>query len=591
MIASQDTIQEQSDFRSIIALFNYGQGNYKNLFLAIGFILASSAVLMMSAKLMGLLAEALVSGAEQSRIASLVAGILLFESVNLLVYYKGRVGLARVTNEVAYGIRVALFNKLGRLPIPYFDQEPLGRTMTRLTADVEGIESFFSNTLPRVFTAVITITSVLLAMLLTDWKFGAVIVASSLPAVMFTIALRKPVRSWLREYKKRSAALNAQLAEFINGLSVIKIFGIEGWTKKEFDGSSRHLLRAAISLMNWNSFIRPLAALLCALPILVILWYGGHQALDESISIGLLVAFVRYGERYFRPIMMLSFELHLIQDAIASSERVRKMLDEKTESDTLNQDGTRQQKIQGKIEYRNVWMEYKKDSPVLKDVSFTINAGESVALVGRTGSGKTTTIQLLPQLYGISGGEILIDNKPLSEWSRLSIRQQMGIVSQDVTIFHGSIRDNLIVALPDGHPGVPDEELLAICQRTGLFEVIDRLPQKLDTVCLDNGANFSMGERQLMAFTRMLVRDPAILVLDEATANVDEAFEAKIQQAIQEVLKGRTTFVIAHRLNTIQDCDKILVFDQGRVVEQGQHKGLLAQDGAYSKLVSRQIYD
>lgn len=589
MSENLDRVAKQGDISSVIALFKYGKGNYKSLFLSIIAILLSSATLMLSAKLMGQLAEALVAHEALKTIILIATGILAFETLHLIIYYYGRVGLARVTNQVAYGIRLALFDKLGKLPIPYFDKEPLGRTITRLTSDVEGIEAFFSNTLPRVFTAVITITAVLLAMLFTNFKIGIIIVLSSLPAIIFTVALRRPVRTWLREYKKRAAALNSQLAEYINGMSVIKIFGIEAWTQKNFTDSSKKLLDAAISLMNWNSFIRPLAALLCALPIVMILYHGGHQVIEGTLSIGVLVAFVRYGERYFRPIMMLSFELHLIQDAIASSERVRSLLDEENEDAVFDWLGQRAQKIKGEINYTDVWMEYAVGKPVLKGVSFQVKPGESVALVGQTGSGKTSTVQLLPQLYQISSGNIWIDGIELKEWSPYSIRQQMGIVSQEVTIFHGTIKENLLAALPDSHQGLAEQELEIICKRTGLWNVLGKMSLGLESMCLDNGSNLSMGERQLIAFTRMLIRDPSILVLDEATANIDESYEALIQKTLKEVLKGRTTFVIAHRLNTIKDCDKILVFEKGRVVESGNHETLLKAGGVYAELVARQV--
>ena len=588
MQGHHETIEHQGDFSSVIALFTHSQGLRARLFLCVGLVVTSAGLLMLSAKLMGQLAELLLSQQPWSVLSGTIAAILAIESLNIFIYYKGRVGIACVTNQVARQIREALFRKLNQLPIAYYDQQPLGRTITRLTADVEGIESFFSNTLPRVLTALITVVSVLIAMLLTDFKIGFFICLSSLPAIIFTILMRKPVRYWLRDYKKRSAAINAQLAEFINGLPVIRVFGLEKWSDKVFQQSSTEMLQSAYRLMNWNTFIRPMAAFLCSWPIVVILWWGGHMAIDQQITIGLLVAFIRYAERYFRPIMQLSFELHLIQDAIASSERVSKMLDETEESAVLGPSGSHRASIAGAVSFHQVWMSYRLDQPVLKGLDFQVPAGSSVGLVGKTGSGKSTTVHLIPQLYPIQKGEIRIDDVLLQDWDRIALREQIGIVSQDVVIFQGTLRENLLMTIPvDRRPA--DPFVLDACRRTGLAQVMEKLASGLDSILYDGGSNLSMGERQLLAFTRMLLRNPAILILDEATANIDEPCELLIQKAIVEVLRGRTCFIIAHRLSTIQHCDTILVFQEGRILEQGRHDQLLLREGHYSQLVKRQL--
>ena len=587
-MSQKETIHQQSDFSAVLSLFRYGHGRFSSMAIAVGLILLATAALMISANFMGQLAEALIATWTWSSVVSIIAVILTMELIHVVCQYLGRVHLVKVTNRVSLGIRKALFRKMSVLPITYFDQEPLGRTVTRLTSDVEGIESFFSNTLPRMISACITIVIVLAAMIITDLKIGLVMTAASLPALVFTVAMRSPVRFWLKTYKSRSAQLNARLAENISGLAVIKLFGLERWSNDSFEKASLGLLAAAYKLMNWNSFIRPLAAFLCFLPMLVILWWGGTLVLQGSLGIGLLVAFVRYTERFFRPIMMISFELHLIQDAIASSDRVRAMLTKPEEGSQFDLSGQHSANLKGRIEFDAVSMSYGGDRYVLKDVSFAIEAGEKVALVGQTGSGKSSTISLIPRLYPFQRGTITLDGIPIEDWQLGHLRSQIGVVSQDVAIFHGSIRENLLAALPEGQ-SVSDEELWATCKETELDQMIEALPQKLDTVLHDNGSNLSMGEKQLLAFTRMQLRAPKLFILDEATANIDEHYEAKLQQALEKTMRHKTCIVIAHRLNTIRNCDRIIVFEAGRIVEQGTYAQLIAEQGYFKDLVERQV--
>jgi ABC-type multidrug transport system fused ATPase/permease subunit len=299
------------------------------------------------------------------------------------------------------------------------------------------------------------------------------------------------------------------------------------------------------------------------------------------------VAFVRYSERFVSPIRVLSQEVQNIQEALVSSERVRKMLSEPEETATLGPDGTALHELQGAVEYRDVWMSYQAGHQVLKGVSFKALPGMKVGLVGATGSGKTSTVNLLPRLYPIDKGEILLDGLRIETLARDGLRGQLGYVSQDVVVFSGSIRENLIAALPGATP--TDAMIGAACQRTGLTQVLAHFPDGLDHKVVEGGDNLSMGERQLIAFTRMVLRDPRVLILDEATANIDERCERLIQNAITEVMAGRTCFVIAHRLSTIIQCDLILVFRAGEIVEQGTHAQLMAQGGYYASLAGKQL--
>lgn len=585
--ADDKVLVARSDLAGMLAIFVFGKGVYWRLAVSLGTIVLATASVMVAARVLGSLVEAVTYGRGSVAVAQAAAVFLALEGLSVLLQYLGRVNLARVTIEVAYRIRTELFRKMRRVPIAYFDVEPLGRTITRLTADVEGIESFFGGTLARVLTALITVVVVLLAMVVTDPAFGAVIVAASLPSLIFSIAMRKPVRDSLRLYKRRSAHVNAKLAENLSGMPVIRIFGLEAWTQGSFGEATQKMFEAGIRTANWNSIIRPATVLLCSMPTLLILWLGGERVISGLMPLGTLIAFVRYSERFIAPIRTISQEIQHIQEALVSSERVRRMLEGPEEDATLGPDGTLAPTLAGGVEYRDVRMAYTPGHEVLKGVSFAVPPGAKVGLVGASGSGKTTTVNLLPRLYPISSGQILVDGIDLATISRDALRAQLGYVSQDVVVVSGTIRDNLLFATSGRTPS--DDELHAACRKTGLSEVLRGLRGGLDHRVVEGGDNLSMGERQLVAFTRMLLRDPRILILDEATANIDERCEHLIQKATDELMTGRTCFVIAHRLSTVVRCDLILVFEGGRIVEQGTHGGLVAKGGLYAELAGRQL--
>lgn len=584
-----DTIAVQNAMRSMLSMVQYGRGVYPALAMAIGWIALSGAAVMGSARLLGMFIEGARSGVATSTLLQIGVSVLALEILSVVCQYWGRVGLAVATNRIVLFLRQELFRKLTQLPMSYFDSQPLGRTITRLTNDVEGIEEFFGGTLARLLTAILNIALVFIAMLATDVKFGLIVVASSIPAIIFTVVFRSPVRDWLRTNKRRAAHTNAMLAEFLNGLGIIKVFGLENWTMKRFDKATQDLYTSGLGLLNWNSFIRPLAMLLCTFPLLIILWVGGQGVLAGTLSIGLVVAFVRFSERFSQPIRVVSQEVQVIQEALTSSERVRQLLLESEESQVLGADGTKELVLAGNVTFSNVHMSYAPNGrEILRGVSFVARAGEKVALVGATGSGKTSTLSLLPRLYEFSHGDVLLDGVSVREIRRRSLRSQLGMVTQDIIIFRGSLRDNLRGAC-ENWQSISDQTILHACQQSGLLGLVNRLKGGLDTFIYEGGENLSMGERQLVAFTRMLIRNPAILILDEATANVDEACEQLIQRATYEALKNRTCFVIAHRLSTILQCDRILVFQAGQIIEQGSHDQLMATASHYRDLVRQQL--
>lgn len=584
----KDYTEEKNDLGGLIWLFGFSRTVRPQLVRAIALIFLASVTVMVSAYQLGVLVNLLMEGnSTWSALWPSIVIIMAMEVATVAFTYFGRVGLSYVTNQASLEIRKDLFHKLTQLPIGYFDREPLGRIITRVTTDVEGIENFFTHTLARVFMAVLSIISVAVAMIATDLRFGAIIAATSLPALLFTFYSRLPIRNALRRYKSLSSQVNARLAEYINGMKIIKAYGLEGWSHRTFNILNHDLMQSGFKVLNLNSVIRPFSVLLCAIPIITILWWGGLQVLAGTLTVGLIVTFVRYAERFASPIISITQEAHLIQDALSSLERLRHMFNETEEFNTLGPSGSYRGRVMGDLAFNKVTMGYLPDQTVLKGVSFEAVRGQKIGLVGHSGSGKTTTISLIPALYPIRSGTITIDGVPLSDWDRTALRRQIGVVSQSVVIFRGTIRDNLTIALDDRD--IDPRKVKEACEQTGLAPMLASKEQGLDTFLVDGGENLSQGERQLIAFTRMLLKDPAILILDEATANIDPICEQYIQQAIYNTLKNRTCFIIAHRLHTITQCDTILVFKDGAICEKGNHEDLLAQEGVYQQLASKQL--
>jgi ATP-binding cassette subfamily B multidrug efflux pump len=510
--------------------------------------------------------------------------IVGLEFAAIISQYFGSLLIAWTTTEVALTVRYRLFRKLTQLPISYFDREPLGRTITRLTSDVEGMEQFFSATLAKVVIGIIRIIGVLIAMVVVDIKLGSVAVLACLPSLIFPIITKGPLRDGLHTVKRLTARANTMLAEFIAARPIIRHLGLETWSFRRYLEENKQLYSAHRFLMNMNAIIRPFTVMLCSLPVLVVILYGGSEHLAGVIEIATLVTFLRLSERFVGPIRTISQEIQVIQDALASSERVAKMLVEPEEKEShglAKSSGQHQALVQGKVEFIQVSMSYKPGTFALSNVSFMIPAGSTVGLVGRTGSGKSTTISLIAALYSIHAGEILVDDIHLENWNRQALRRQIGIINQDVEIFRGSLRDNLLV---QERRDLADQELLAICEKVELMDVVRRHPLGLDQPLQERGRNLSAGEKQLIAFGRLLLRNPKILILDEATSHIDQAMEDRLHRVVKNNMQGRTCFLIAHRLQTIQDCDQILVYLQNTIVERGTYQELVAQNGYFAKL-------
>ncbi|MFM1847204.1 MAG: hypothetical protein RL417_678 [Pseudomonadota bacterium] len=556
---------------SLGALLEFTRADRSAFVNALLLLVISAGATMATAITIGDLVENGLIKRDLYRSISPAALTLALEALAVYLAYRGRRGLAEATSRSILRIRESLFHHIHRLPLSYYDRQPLGRTVTRISHDVESLEVFFSGSLSRLLLSSLLIVMSLGAMLITDLRLGATLVVLAIPALIITGTTRFRARDLNRQMTRTNSAINARLAEYLNGIGVIRSFGLERWSAGEFRRSVQSYLTACISTNRFYSWLRPIAELLCQLPLVGLLWFGGHSVISGTLSLGIFVAFVRYCQRFSGPITELSREVQAIQEALSTCERVSLFLNSPTEEIELGPDGVAPASdLRGAIEFREVSMGYPGGEQILFDLSFSIPAGATVGFAGPTGSGKTTTVSLLARLYEFQRGEILIDSVPLRRFRRASLRDAIGFVSQDVVIIEGSIADNIA----NGRD-CPREAIENAAHKTGLAGVLHRSGRGLDSAVLDRGANLSEGERQLIALTRVLVAAPAILILDEATAHIDPELEAIVHAAVDTVMRGRTSLIIAHRLATLKNCDTVLVFRAGRMIEQGPPREVL----------------
>ena len=482
-----------------------------------------------------------------------------------------------------YDLRIQIFSYLQRLNLTFFDRNPIGRLISRVTSDVEVLNELFASGLVAVFGDVFRLIFILVLMFYTDWKLS-LLVLSVLPFMLYASFLfRKKARDSYLEVRGQVAKLMSFLQEHISGMSIVQIFNREEREAKKFEAINRDHRDAHIRGIFYYSVFYPVVELLSSLTLAIIIWYGGGQVIQQSLTIGVLFMFIQYVEQFFRPIRDLSEKYDIMQRAMASSERIFRLLDR---DDYLekNTGKHKSSQLKGEVEFQNLSFSYNGEDLVLKDVSFHVNPGEKVAIVGATGSGKTTIISLLNRFYSYNQGNIRVDGIELSEWDLESLRSGIGVVLQDVFLFTGNIHDNLTL----GRTDISREKVIEISKMVRAHDFIEKLPGGYDFILAERGSNLSVGQRQLLSFVRILLYNPSIVILDEATSSVDTETEHLIQHAIEKVLENRTAIVIAHRLSTIHKSDKIIVMHKGIVKETGSHSELLALDGIYKKLYQLQ---
>ena len=492
--------------------------------------------------------------------------------------------LQKTGQKIIYEMRRELFEHMESLSMRFFDLTPVGKIVTRITNDVEAVNELYSNILVKLFKNVVKIVGLAAVMLLLDVRM-ALLSFVMVPVVTgLTIAFKNLSRRAYQVTKTRVTALNTFLSENLSGMKVIQIFNREKEKYQEFSQRSEELYRANYRELLVFAIFRPCIVLVSVAAMVLVIAGGARGVLEGTVSFGTMYIFIQYIKTFFEPIQDLAEQLSTLQSAVASAEKIFTLLDEKPQIHE-KEDPVVLPEVRGRIEFKHVWFAYDGEDFVLRDVSFTIEPGQRVAFVGATGAGKSSILNLIGRYYDIQRGEILIDGVNIKDLTREQIRSAIGQVQQDVFIFTGDIRSNIRLRNED----IPDAAIEEAARQVNASRFIDRLPAGYDEKVSERGATFSAGQRQLLSFARTLAFDPKILILDEATANIDTETEQWIQEALETLMAGRTTIMVAHRLSTIQHADKIIVMHKGRIRESGTHQELLDQDGIYRKLYQLQL--
>ncbi len=517
-----------------------------------------------------------------------IALVFLFVLLGAFVLEYVRTYTLQMTGQkIMFDLRMQVYGHLQKLDVRFFDRNPVGRLMTRVTTDVDVLNELFASGVVAIFGDVFMLIGIMAVLLSMDWRL-ALVAFSVLPLIVIvTQWFRRHVRETYRTVRIWIARINAYLQEHITGMATVQVFQREKRSFDAFDGINRTHRDANVASIFFYAVFYPAIEIVGALAASLIIWFGGGWVLDESLTLGVLVAFLLYAQRFFRPISDMSEKFNILQSAMASSERIFTLLDTPVKTQSPTKPTPRPAPAKGRIEFDGVWFAYGDDNYVLRDVSFVVEPGERIGIVGATGAGKTTIINLLMRFYDVSRGRILVDGIDVRELSLSDLRGLSSLVLQDAHLFAGSIAANVRL----GDQTITDAEIHAAITSVHAKPFIDQLPAGLASPVAERGATLSVGQKQLLTFARALVYEPRVLVLDEATSSVDTETEVLIQDALRVLMKGRTTIAIAHRLSTIQDMDRILVLHKGQLREAGTHQELLARRGIYYKLYQLQYQE
>ncbi|MFC1477056.1 ABC transporter ATP-binding protein [candidate division KSB1 bacterium] len=488
-----------------------------------------------------------------------------------------------IGQKIMYDLRAQIFDHLQGRPLAFFEKNPIGRLVTRLTSDIDALNEMFTSGVVTIFGDLLLIGGIITILFYYNVKLT--LVALAIVPLLFIAAFlfKMKVRLAFRNIRVLIARINSFLQENISGMKIVQLFNREDKNYREFDRINAEHLDAWLKNITYYAVFYPVVEILSALAIAMIIWFGGLDVLEGGLTLGALFLFIRFAQMFYRPIQDLSDKYNILQGAMASSERIFKLLD--TVEEIPEKPGAADlAAVQGEIEFRDVWFAYKDDDWVLQDISFSVRPGEKVAIVGATGAGKTTIISLLSRFYDVNRGQILIDGTDVRDVAKRSLRRNIGVVLQDVFLFSGNVFENITLSNPE----ITQDQVVRAARDVNAHDFISRLEEGYQEIVRERGSNFSTGQKQLISFARALVYDPRILVLDEATSNIDTETEILIQKAVSRLMENRTSIIIAHRLSTIKNVDRIIVMHKGQIRETGTHKELLEAQGIYYKLYQLQ---
>jgi ABC-type multidrug transport system fused ATPase/permease subunit len=582
-INEEEVLEKAYDSKLMIRLLKYAMPYWKFFVIAAVMLLASTLTDLARPLLLQIAIDDCISKGDTVKLSSIgilfIGTIILGFIFNFIQIYT----LTHTGQTIIYNLRQQIFAHLQKMSIGFFDKNPVGRLVTRVTNDTETLNDMYTNVLVSLLKDISILTGTVIIMFNMNVELSLVVLAAVPILIPMTLIFRKKVRSIYREVRVALAKINSMLSENITGIRIIQIFNREKEKLEEFETASNNYKKALVKEVVVSGIFRPSIEMLSGFLIALIVWYAGGKVIDNTIKFGVLYAFINYIGHFFQPVNDLAEKYNILQSAMASSERIFSILDTAQEPDngTVCND---KKLFKGTIEFKNVWFAYKNEDWVLRDVSFTVPAGRTVAIVGATGAGKTSVINLINRFYEIQKGEILIDGVKITDIQKECLRKNIGVVLQDVFLFGGTVKNNIRL----NEDTITDDDIKSASEYVNAGRFIEALPNKYEEEVKERGATFSSGQRQLLSFARTLAFDPSILILDEATANIDTETELLIQDALSKLTRNRTTIVIAHRLSTIQHADNIIVLHKGKIREMGNHQELLAKKGMYYNLYQLQ---
>jgi ATP-binding cassette subfamily B protein len=590
VIHEEEVLGKAYDARLMRRLLRYLRPYHRQVAIALGAIISASVLQLAQPYLMKIAIDRYIAAGDFAGLDRIALAFLAILLASFGLEYLQTWVLQMTGQRIMFDMRTEIYGHLQRLDLQFFDRNPVGRLMTRVTTDVDVLNDMFTAGVVSIFGDVFTLVGIMIVLVVMDWRLALVTFAVLPLIVVVTQWFRRNVRDSYRTVRTWIARINAFLQEHITGMSTVQLFRRETRSFARFDEINREHRDANIESIFYYAVFYPVIEVIGALASALIIWYGGGWTMQGTLTLGALVAFLQYSQRFFRPISDMSEKFNVLQAAMASSERIFTLLDTpvKIESPAVApSDPKSRRPVSGHIVFDHVWFAYSGDDYVLRDVSFEVRPGERVGVVGATGAGKSTLINLLLRFYDVSRGRILIDGVDIREMALPELRSLFSLVLQDVHLFSGTIAENIRL----GRTSISDDEVRSAAAAVHASGFIERLPLGYESPVAERGATLSVGQKQLLSFARALAFDPRVLILDEATSSVDTETELLIRDALLALMAGRTTIAVAHRLSTIQDMDKILVFHRGSLREAGTHQELLGERGIYYKLYQLQYKD